>query len=72
MNLIKNCKYEKWKVKGATIFFEIWHLEQMQHANYEYSTWNWWYQPKIIDSGKCGPKIEMRSNFHETWLLGYF
>ena len=20
--------------------YEIWHLEQIEHANYEYSTWN--------------------------------
>ena len=40
-------------------------IAQMEHADYEYSTCNWWSWPKIIDSGKFGPKIEMCSNFHE-------
>ena len=39
----------------------------MEHANYEYSNWKWCYRPKIIDSGKLGPKIEMRFNLHENW-----
>ena len=40
-------------------------LEQMVHVNYECSTWNWWSWPKIIDSGKFGPKIVMSSNSYE-------
>ena len=47
-------------------------LEQIEHANYEYSTCNWWFWPKIIDSDKFGPKIEMCSNFHEIWHSGHF
>ena len=35
----------------------------MENANYEYSTWNWWYPPKIIVLDKFGPKIEMCSIF---------
>ena len=44
-------------------FYEIWHLEQIEHLNYEYSTWNWLSWPKIKDSGKFGPKIEMSTMF---------
>ena len=36
-------------------FYEIWHLEQIEHADYEYKTWNWLSWRKIIDSGKFGP-----------------
>ena len=28
------------KLKCVPIFYEIWCLEQIEHANYEYSTWN--------------------------------
>ena len=57
---------EIWSQNWNVLQF-LWNLalEQMEHANYEYSTWNWWSWPKIIDSGKFGPTIEMRSNFHE-------
>ena len=44
----------------------------MEHANYEYTTWNWWSWPKIINLGKFGPKIEMCSNFREIWHTGHF
>ena len=44
-------------------FYEIWHLEQIEHPNYEYCTWNWLSWPKIIDSGKFGSKIEMYAVF---------
>ena len=56
-------------------FFQIlWNLalEQMEHAYYEYSTWNWLSWPKIIDSGKFGWKGEMCSNFHEVWHSEHF
>ena len=48
-------------------FYEIWHSEQTKHANYECSTWNWWFWPKIIDSGKFGPSTGIFSDFHEIW-----
>ena len=35
-------------------FYEIWYLEQIEHADYEYCTWNWWSWPKTIDLGKFG------------------
>ena len=47
-------KYDIWKSRilnrgrfGLKIamcfnFYEIWHLVQIEHANYEYCTWNWW------------------------------
>ena len=44
-------------------FYEIWHLEQIEHSDYEYITWSWLSWPKIIDSGKFGPKIEMFAMF---------
>ena len=69
------------KLQICEISFQNWNvlqflwnvaLEQMENANYEYSTWNWWLWPKIIDSVKCGPKIEMCSNFHEICHPGHF
>ena len=48
-------------------FFEIWHLVQIEHANHEYGTWNWWSWPKIIDLGKLCPNTEICSDFHEIW-----
>ena len=45
---------------------------EMEHAYYEYSTWNWWSWSIIVDSGKFGSKIEMCSSFHEIWHSGYF
>ena len=64
---------EIWSQNWNVLQF-LWNLalEQMEHANYEYSTWNWWSWPKIIDSGKFGPKIEMCFNFHEIWHSGHF
>ena len=47
-------------------------LEQMENANYEYNTWNWWSWPKIIHSAKFGPKIEMCSSFNEIWYSLHF
>ena len=35
------------------------------NANYEYSTWNWWSWPKIIDSVKIGPNTEICSDIYE-------
>ena len=56
-------KFKKLRNLGPKLrcfnFYEIWHLEQVEHPNYDYSNWNWLYWPKIIDSGKFGPKIEM-------------
>ena len=74
MALTQNYKFAKFgpKTEISSNFGEIWHLEQMEHANYKYSTWNWWSWPKIIHSGKFGPEIEMCSNFHEIWHLGHF
>ena len=52
-------------------FYEIWHLEQTQHAIYEYSAWNWGSWSKITDLGKLGPSTEICSNFHEIWHSGH-
>ena len=30
------------KIAMCSNFYEIWHLLQIEHANYEYSTWNGW------------------------------
>ena len=48
-------------------FYEIWHPEQTEHANYECSTLNWWSWPKIIDLGKFGLNTEICSDFSEIW-----
>ena len=33
--------YEIWsQTEMCSNLYEIWHLEQIEHANYEYSTWN--------------------------------
>ena len=39
-------------------FYEMWHLEQIEHVNYEYSTWN---------SGKFGSSTEICSDIYEIW-----
>ena len=44
-------------------FYEIRHLVQIEHANYEYSTSNWWSWTKIIDSRKFGRNTEICSDF---------
>ena len=28
------------KTEKCSNCYEIWHIEQIEHANYEYSTWN--------------------------------
>ena len=55
------------KTEMCSNFYEICHLEQIEHVHYEYSTWNWWSWPKTIDSGKFGPSTEICSNFYEIW-----
>ena len=74
MTLTQNYKFAKFglKTEMCSNFYEIWHLEQMEHASCEYSTWNWWSWSKIIYPGKFGPKIKMCSNFHEIWHSGHF
>ena len=40
-----DCKLEVWESWSQTemrsTFYEFWHLRQIKHADYEYSTWNW-------------------------------
>ena len=69
MTLTENQKFAKFEPKNEMYFhfYEIWHLEQIEYADYEYSTWNWWSWPKIIDSGKFRPNTEICSNFYEIW-----
>ena len=55
------------KIVMRSNFYEIWHLVQIEHANYEYVTWNWWPWPKIIDSGKFRHNTEICSDFYEIW-----
>ena len=42
MTLTQNYKFAKFgpTTEMCSNFYEIWHLEQMEHVNYEYSTWN--------------------------------
>ena len=65
MTLTQNYKFMKFgpKTEMCFNFYEIWHLEQIEHANYEYSTWIWWSWHKIIDLGKFGRKIEICAMF---------
>ena len=47
-------------------FYEIWHLEQIEHVDYELiMNWNRWSWPEIIDSDKFGPDTEICSDFYE-------
>ena len=55
------------KIAMCSNFYEIWHLEQIKHTNYEYGTWNWWSWPKIIDSGKFCPNTQIWFDFYEIW-----
>ena len=48
-------------------FYEIWHLVQIEHVNYQYGTWNWWSWTKIIASGKFCPNTEICSDFYKIW-----
>ena len=69
MTLTQNYKFAKFgpKTEMCSSFYEIWHLKQIKHASYEYSTWNWWSWQKIIDSGKFGSNTEIYSDFYEIW-----
>ena len=42
MPLTQNYKFAKCGTKRniCSSIYEIWHLEQVEHVNYEYSTWN--------------------------------
>ena len=40
---IKNLGRFGLKIAMCSNIYEIWHLVQIEHANYEYGTWNWWY-----------------------------
>ena len=65
MTLTQNYKFAKNgpKTEMCSNFYGVWHLEQIEHANDEYSTWNWLSWPKIINSSKFDPKIECASIF---------
>ena len=69
MTLTQNYKFEKFdpKTEMCSNFYEIWHLEQIEHANYEHSTWNWWSWPKIINLGEFDPNHEICSDLYEIW-----
>ena len=64
---IKNLDRFGLKIAMCSNFYEIWHLVQIEHAHYEYSTWNWWSSPKIIDSDKFGPNTEICCDSYEIW-----
>ena len=67
MTLIKNYKFAKFgpKIEMCSNFYEICHLEQIEHANYEYSAWNWGSWPKVKNLAKLGPSTEICSDFDE-------
>ena len=74
MTLTQSYKFLKFGPKNWNVLQFLWNLalEQMENANYEYSTWNWWSWPKLIDSAKFGPKIEMYSSFNGIWHPVHF
>ena len=39
---IKNLGRFGLKIPMCSNFYDIWHLVQIEHANYEYGTWNGW------------------------------
>ena len=41
------------KIKYIPDFYEMWHSEEIQHANYEYINWNWLPWPKIEICFNC-------------------
>ena len=41
----------------------MWHLVQIEYADYEYGTWNWWSWPTLLDLGKFGPNTEICTKF---------
>ena len=51
--------------KLQNYIYEIWYLVEIEHANYEYGTWDWWSWPKIIGSSKFCLSNEICSNFYE-------
>ena len=70
MNILIGIDYHDWKLEICELysnFYKIWHWEQIEHADYEYSTWNWLAWPKIIYSGKFSPNTEICSDFYEIW-----
>ena len=66
-NADRDPKLDKFghKIAMCSNIYEIWHLVEIEHANYEYGTWNWRSWPKIIDSDKVCPSTEIGSNFYE-------
>ena len=49
----------------CSYFYEIWHLVQIEHANYEYGTWNWLSWSKTIDSGKFCTSNDICASFYK-------
>ena len=56
------------KLSMCSNFYEIWYLVQIEHANNEHGTWNWWSWPKIIDSGKFCTHIT-KFGTHNKWNM---
>ena len=51
---------QNWNVPD---FNQIWHSEQIKHANYEYINWNWLPQLKIRNLRHLVPKLKYVSTF---------
>ena len=51
------------KIAICSNFYEMWHLVQIEYADYEYGTWNWWSWPTLLDLGKFGPNTEICTKF---------
>ena len=62
------------KIAICSNIYEIWHLVEIELANYEYDTWNWRSWPKIIDSDKFVPALKLAPTFmkcctHSKWNM---
>ena len=60
--------WESWsQTEMRSTFYEFWHLRQIKHADYEYSTWNWQFWLKMLELGKFGYNTKIFSSFYEIW-----
>ena len=56
------------KIAMSSNFYDIWHLVQIKHANYEYGTWNWWSWLKIKIWANFAP-IFMKFGTRNKWNM---
>ena len=70
---IRNLRNLVPRLEMCSNYYEILHLEQIEHVDYELiMNSNWWSWPKIIDSGKFGPNTEICSEFSNQIEHAYY